>query len=366
VVIVVALVGGGLYYRSRSASPLTEKDTVVLADFANTTGDTVFDGTLKQALAIQLEQSPLSNVLSNEKLNGTLRLMNRPANERVSQDAPREICLRTNSKALIAGSIANVGNHYLVGLKALNRQTGDTLQSAESEAENRDKVLKALEDAGNRLREKMGESLASVQKFNKPLEQATTSSLEALKAYSDGRRIQYEKEFSEALPYFKRAVERDPNFARAYASLGTAYLSVSQFGQAVENYKKAYELRDRVSERERYYIEGQYYSMVTGEIEKSIQTYTQWAQSYPADDIPPNNLGFDYSLIGQLDKALTQTQESLRLTPNSVIGYGNVMGIYVALNRLDEAKAAFDKSDCAQAGRSRPADHPLPAGVFSE
>ena len=182
VVIVAALVGGGLYYRSRPARQLTEKDTIVLADFANTTGDTVFDGTLKQALAIQLEQSPLLNVLSDEKVNGTLRLMNRPANERVSQDAAREICLRTDSKALIAGSIANVGNHYLVGLKALNCQTADTLQSAESEAENRDKLLKALEEAGNRLREKMGESLASVRSFNKPLEQATTSSLEALKA----------------------------------------------------------------------------------------------------------------------------------------------------------------------------------------
>jgi hypothetical protein len=182
VVIVAALVGGGLYYRSRPARQLTEKDTIVLADFANTTGDTVFDGTLKQALAIQLEQSPLLNVLSDEKVNGTLRLMNRPANERVSQDVAREICLRTDSKALIAGSIANVGNHYLVGLKALNCQTADTLQSAESEAENRDKLLKALEEAGNRLREKMGESLASVRRFNKPLEQATTSSLEALKA----------------------------------------------------------------------------------------------------------------------------------------------------------------------------------------
>jgi tetratricopeptide (TPR) repeat protein len=277
-------------------------------------------------------------------VNGTLRMMNRPANERVSQDVAREICLRTDSKALIAGSIANVGNHYLVGLKALNCQTGDTLQSAETEADNRDKVLKALEDAGNRLREKMGESLASVQKFNKPLEQATTSSLGALKAYSDGSRIQLEKEFAEALPYFKRAVELDPNFARAYASLGTAYLSVSRFEQAVENYKKAYELRDRVSERERYYIEGQYYSLVTGEIERSIQTYSQWAQTYPADDIPPNNLGYDYALVGQLDKSLLETQKSLRLTPSSVIGYGNVMGGYLTVNRPDEAKAAFDKA----------------------
>jgi serine/threonine protein kinase/tetratricopeptide (TPR) repeat protein len=339
-----ALIATFFYWRAHRSIQLTEKDTIVLADFANTTGDAVFDGTLKQALAIQLEQSPLLNVLSDEKVTGTLRLMNRPANERVSQEVAREICLRTNSRALITGSIASVGNHYLIGLKAMNCQTGDTLQSAESEAENRDKVLKALEDAGNRLREKMGESLASVQKFNRPLLQATTSSLEALKAYSDGIKTQLQKEFAEALPYFKRAVELDPNFARAYASLGTAYITASQFQLGIENYKKAYELRDRVSDRERYYIEGQYYGMVTGEMEKSIQTYTQWAQTYPADDIPLNNLGYIYSLIGQLEKSLAETQEGLRMTPNSVIGYGNVMGSYLALNRLDEAKAAFDQA----------------------
>ena len=343
-ILLAALVALGLYWRSHRSIQLTEKDTIVLADFANSTGDTVFDGTLKQALAIQLEQSPLLNVLSDEKMNGALRMMNRPANERMSQEVAREICLRTDSRALIAGSIGNVGSHYLVGLKVLNCQTGDTLQSAEAEADNRDKVLKALEDAGNRLREKMGESLASVQKFNKPLEQATTSSLDALKAYSDGRRIQYEKEFAEALPYFKRAVELDPNFARAYASLGTAYLSVSQFEQAVANYKKAYELRDRVSERERYYIEGQYYSVVRGEMDKSIQIYTQWEQAYPADDVAANNLGFDYGLVGQLDKSLAGSLESVRLTPTSVIGYGNLVGGYLTLNRPDEAKTAFDKA----------------------
>ncbi len=343
-IILAALIAAGLYWRSHRSIQLTEKDTIVLADFANTTGDTVFDGTLKQALAIQLEQSPLLNVLSDEKMNGTLRMMNRPANERMSQEVAREICLRTDSRALIAGSIGNVGSHYLIGLKVLNCQTGDTLQSAEAEADNRDKVLKALEDAGNRLREKMGESLSSVQKFNKPLEQATTSSLDALKAYSDGRRIQYEKEFAEALPYFKRAVELDPNFARAYASLGTAYVSVSQFDQAMANYKKAYELRDRVSDRERYYIEGQYYSVVTGEMDKSIQIYTEWQQAYPSDDVAPNNLGFDYGIIGQLEKSLAGTVESIQLTPTSVIGYGNLIGCYLTLNRPDEAKAAFDKA----------------------
>ena len=341
----LALLAGGVYYwRSHRALQLTEKDTIVLSDFINTTGDPVFDGTLKQALAIQLEQSPLLNVLSDEKVSGTLRLMNRPANDRLTQDVAREICLRTDSKALIEGSIAGVGNQYLVGLKAINCQSGDTLQSAQAEADSRDKVLKALQDSGNVLREKMGESLASVQKFNKPLEQATTSSLEALKAYSDGKRVQYAQEFVAALPYYKKAVDLDPNFARAYASLGTAYISASRYGEAIENYKKAFELRDRVSERERYYIEATYYVFVTGEIDKSIQIYSQWAQTYPNDDVPRNNLGFNYIIIGQLEKGLEETLESMRLTPNSVIGYGNLIGCYGALNRPDEAIAAFNKS----------------------
>ncbi len=343
-VLALLVIAGSFYWRSHRTIRLTDKDTIVLADFANTTGDAVFDGTLKQALAIQLEQSPFLNVLSDEKVSGTLRMMNRPPNERVTQDVAHEICLRNNSKALIAGSIAGVGSQYVIGLKAINCQSGDTLKSTEAEAENRDKILKALQDAGNRLREQLGESLASVQRFNKPLDQATTSSLEALKAYSDGLRVQYEKEFSEARPYYKRAVELDPNFARAYASLGTAYITASQFDMGIQNYKKAYELRDRVSERERFYIEGQYYGIVTGEIEKSIQTYNQWQQLYPSDDVPANNLGYDYSLIGQLDKALTQTQESLRLLPTSVIGYGNLIGNYLSVDRFDEARSTFDKS----------------------
>ncbi|HEX8815156.1 MAG TPA: protein kinase [Terriglobales bacterium] len=342
--IIAALVGGFLYWRSHRKVQLTEKDTIVLADFTNTTQDAVFDGTLKQALAIQLEQSPFLNVLSDEKVAGVLRMMNRPGTEHLSLDVAREICQRMNAKALIAGSIANIGNHYLVGLKAINCQTGDTLQSAEAEAENRDKVLTALQDAGNHLREGLGESLASVQKFNKPLDQATTSSLEALKAYSDGLRIEYEKETSAAMPYLQRAVQLDPNFARAYAALGTAYLDAARVEEANANYKKAYELRDRVSERERFYIEAQYYTIVTGEIDKGIQVYQQWTQTYPADDVPLNNLGYSYSLIGQLDKDIQVTLASLQLLPDSVIGYGNLIGAYLAVERPDEAKTAFDSA----------------------
>ena len=233
VLAVAALIAGVFYFRSRSANHLTDKDTVVLADFANTTGDSVFDGTLKQALAIQLEQSPFLNVLADRKVNATLKLMNRAPSERITQEVAREICIRTNSKGLLTGSIAGIGSQYLIGLKAVNCQTGDTLASAEATAENRDKVLKALGDVGNQLREKLGESLASLEKYNKPLEQATTSSLEALKAFSDGRRLQNEKGDAEALPYHKRALELDPNFARAYAALATVINTAKRTGENV-------------------------------------------------------------------------------------------------------------------------------------
>ena len=252
-VFVAALAGAGYYYFTHRSAKLAQKDTIVLADFANTTTDPVFDGTLKQALAIQLEQSPFLNVLPDQKVTATLKLMNQRPDQRLTQEIAREVCQRTDSKALVTGSIASVGSQYLIALKVSNCQTGDSLAAVETQAEGRDKVLKALGDAGNQLREKLGESLASVQKFDKPLDQATTSSLEALKAYTDA--VKPEIGQAAALPYLKRAVELDPTFARAYASLGTAYAALNQASLAIENYKKAYELRDRVSERERFYIE---------------------------------------------------------------------------------------------------------------
>ncbi len=344
VVVVAAAIAGGLYLRSRQTQRLGEKDTIVLADFANTTGDTVFDDTLKQALAIQLEQSPFLNVLPEERVNATLKLMNRGGNVRVTREVAKEICQRINGKALLAGSVANVGSQYLVGLQAVNCQTGDSLAAAQAEAENRDKVLKALEEAGNKLREKLGESLASVQKFNKPLDAATTSSLEALKAYTLGQRTKQEKGDVEALPLYKRAVELDANFARAYASLGTAYSNLGQASLAIANYKKSYELRDRVSERERFYIESNYYASVTGELDKANQIYAQWIQTYPGDDTPHLDLGDNYAYMGQHEKAVAETREYVRLSPEDVIGYGNLVSFYLPLNRLDEAKTAFDQA----------------------
>jgi eukaryotic-like serine/threonine-protein kinase len=343
VLAIVALIAGGFYFRSRSRSQLTDKDTVVLADFANTTGDSVFDGTLKQALAIQLEQSPFLNVLADRKVNATLKLMNRAPSERITQEVAREICIRTNSKGLLTGSIASVGSQYLIGLKTVNCQTGDTLASAEATAENRDKVLNALGEVGNQLREKLGESLASLQKYNTPLEQATTSSLDALKAFSDGRRLQNEKGDAEALPYHKRALELDPNFARAYAALGVCYSNLNQSVLAAANLKKAYELRERVSERERFYIEATYYGFVTGQVEKANQSYTQLVAAYPDDFAAHTNLGNNLNILGQYEKAAAEARLSLQVAPGGV-AYSNLMASYLALNRPDEAKAVFQEA----------------------
>jgi len=347
VLIAAALIAGGLYWHTRQNKPLTDRDSIVLADFANTTGDTVFDDTLKQALAIQLEQSPFLNVLSGEKANATLKLMNQNIHDRMTQDVAREVCQRTNSKAMLAGSIGAVGSHCLIGLKAVNCQNGDTLASAEAEATGRDDVLRALGTAGNELRQKLGESLASVQKFGRPLDQVTTSSLEALKAFSQGVQAGYLNESDASFPYFKRAVALDPYFARAFAALGTYYSPHNEASLATENYKKAFDLRDRVSDRERYYIETAYYAYVTGEQEKARQTYIECTQAYPNDDTAHNNLGVVYSTLGQFEKAAEETREAIRLAPN-VVGFGNLIGFYLSLNRFDEAKQASDSAIAAK------------------
>jgi eukaryotic-like serine/threonine-protein kinase len=344
IVAVLVAIAGYFYLHSVSAAKLTDKDPIVLADFTNTTSDSVFDDALKRALAIQLEQSPFLNVISDERVEGVLRLMNRTDKERISQDVAREVCIRSNSKAYLAGSIASVGSHYLIGIKAVNCQTGDTLASTEAEAESRDAVLKALGDAGSRLREKLGESIASVQRFNKPLSQVTTSSMEALKAYSQGTRVQYSSDSDAAFPFYQRAVELDPGFARAYAAIGTYYYTHNQASLSILNYKKAFDLRDRVTDRERYYIEASYYQNVTGELEKARSSYVQWTQAYPTDDIPSGNLGVLDSSMGDFPASLAETQKCLEITPDSVISYGNIVGVYMALNRFDEAKAAYQSA----------------------
>jgi eukaryotic-like serine/threonine-protein kinase len=343
VVLAVALIVGGIfYYRSRSSKQLTEKDTVVLADFENKTGDAVFDDALKQALAVQLGQSPFVNVLSDRKMEDTLHLMGRTSNERITRDIARELCVRTGSKAIILGSIFNLGGQYVIGLEAVGCSTGDALAKEQAEAASKHDVLQALGKAATSLRGKLGESLATIQKFDVPVE-ATTFSLEALKAFSMGITTLRTKGNAEAIPFFKRALELDPNFAVAYASLGVVYVNLGQASLAAENINKAYALRDRVSEREKYRISSLYYSYVTGELEQSSQVYELWAKSYPQDAIPPGNLGYIYTQLGQYDKSLTETLESQRLEPD-VTGYFNLAQTYLFLNRVDDASKAIKQA----------------------
>jgi serine/threonine protein kinase/tetratricopeptide (TPR) repeat protein len=343
VVVAAALIAGGLYFRSRPAAALTEKDTIVLADFDNKTGEPVFDDALKQALAVQLGQSPFLNILSDRKVEETLRLMGRPANERVTRDVAGELCMRTGSKAILLGSISNLGGQYVLGIDAVGCSSGDTLAKEQEEAATRQEVLKALSTAAASLRGKLGESLASIQKFDVPVE-ATTASLEALKAYSMGVTTSRTKGDAAAIPFLKRALELDPNFAVAYAGLGVAYYNLGQASLAAENIKKGYALRDRVSEHEKYRIAALYYDEVTGELEQASQVYELWAKSYPQDLVPPNNLGSIYAQLGQYEKAVAETQEGLRLEPNAVVGYGNLATFYLSLNRFDDANKAIQQA----------------------
>jgi tetratricopeptide (TPR) repeat protein len=340
---VVALIAGGLYYRSHQQSKrLTEKDTLVLADFDNKTGDAVFDDALKRALAVELGQSPFLSVLSDRKVSETLRMMGRTANARITVDVGRELCQRAGSKAVLGGTISSLGSHYLIDLNAVACSSGDTLAKEQSEATNKEDVLKALSQASSSLRAKLGESLPSVQKFDVPLE-ATTSSLEALKNYSMGITIEREKGEAASIPFFKRAIELDADFALAYAALATRYVNLDEPSLALEYATKAYQLRDRVSEREKLRISIDYFSAM-GELDKGAQTYELWIANYPRDPIPHNNLGQYYVILGQHDKALQEMQEALRLAPDNVIIYGNLGLTHLYLNQLDEAKATFEQA----------------------
>ena len=343
----LAVVAGGFYLRSllapsvTKAAPLTEKDSVLLADFVNKTDDPVFDDALKQALTIQLSQSPFLNIVSDRKIEETLRLMGQPA-QRITPELAREICIRTGSKATVLGSISSLGSQYVIGLSAVGCGNGDTLATEQGQAAGKQDVLKTLGRAAKDLRRKLGESLVTVEKFDVPVE-ATTPSLEALQTYSMGGRTRRRKGDAEAIPFFKRAIELDPNFALAYAGLSLAYFNLNQAGLAAENATKAYELRDRVSERERYRISTTYYHAVTGELEKAIEMYELWSKSYPRDDTPPLNLGVVYQQLGRYDKAVVETEEAQRLAPTAT-GYGNLAFEYIALNRLDDADKVLQRA----------------------
>jgi serine/threonine protein kinase/tetratricopeptide (TPR) repeat protein len=330
---------GYFWYRSRSVHPLTEKDVIVLADFANSTGEPVFDNTLRTGLAIDLEQSPFLNVLSDLRINQTLKLMGRAPGERITQDVGREICLRTSSKALLAGAIASLGSHYAMQLKTTDCQTGQVLAAVEAEAEGREKLLQTLGQAVAGLRTKLGESHLSVQKYDKPLEEVTTSSLEALQAFSDGHRMSQSKGEVAAVPFLERALELDPNFALAHLFLGLRHANLGQTSQAIQNMRRAYELRGRLSEPEKYFVSAWYYTQVTGEVPKAIQQLQLLAQEYPRHPWVHIALGNNYERLGQWENAAAEGKEQVQTAPE--LGYGNLISYYMVLDRLDKAHDAL-------------------------
>jgi tetratricopeptide (TPR) repeat protein len=344
-VLVIGLAVGGWLFHSRKAHALTEKDTIVLADFDNKTGDAVFDDTLKQGLSVQLEQSPFLNLLSDRRVNETLKLMGRPAGDRLTPEVTREVYERTSSKAMLTGSIAGLGSQYVIGLKTVNCNTGDVLAEAQEQAAGKEVVLKALDNAAVSLRSKLGESLSSVEKYATPVEEATTPSLEALKAYSLGVKTEYAKGITPSLPFFKRAADLDPNFAMAYSWMSSVYRDLNEVGRAAENARKAYDLREKVSERERFTIEGRYYVNATGELEKAAQTFELWQQTYPRDDFPHRWLGLILVALGNRGKALEEFREALRLEPNGVFNYLNLDHAYTTLNQLDEAESVYKQAE---------------------
>src|ERR1700741_187680 len=302
------------YFYRRHAVPLHERDTVLLTDFVNTTGEQVFDGTLKQALAVQLGQPPFLTLFPDDRVRETLRFMGRSADDRITRDVGREICERQGIKAMLTGSVASLGTPYVITLEAMNPPSGDSIAREQVEAESKEKVLSSLGTAASNLRKKLGESLGSIQKYDVNIEQATTSSLEALKAFSMANDERAKGRARESLTFYKRAIDLDPNFAMAYARIGVHYGNVEQLESAKPYVEKAYELRDRVSEREKLYITEKYYTYITGEIDKTIETLQTWARLYPNDFIPHNNLSINYQLIGRYDEALQESLQAVKLS----------------------------------------------------
>jgi serine/threonine protein kinase/tetratricopeptide (TPR) repeat protein len=347
--LLAAIVAGGFYWRSHSGQKLTEKDSILLADFVNTTGDPVFDGTLKQALAVQLDQSPYLNIVPDQTVRKALQFMGRPAEERVTGSVAREICEREHIKAMLSGSIATLGSQYVVALDATNCGTGESLAREQVTAATKESVLPAVGRAASSLRGKLGESLASIQKFDTPVTEATTSSLEALKAYAAADEMRNGGNEAESIPLFQHAVELDPNFAMAHARLAAIYNNVGEEDRSVESAKKAFDLRERVSERERFYITDHFYTS-TGDIEKDMETLQSAIKAYPNDSSPFSNLALEYNVYyGQFEKAIPLANEFTRLEPNAPFGYVHAAGPYMALNRLEEARSILQRAIDAKA-----------------
>ncbi len=340
----VALGVGAWLYFARRAQALTEKDTIVLGDFANTTGDAIFDDTLKTALNVSLRQSPFLNVLPDSEVTKTLQQMTRPADTKLTPEVARELCQRTGSKAYIAGTIGSLGSEYALGLKAVNCQSGDTLAEEQVTTASKEKVLHTLGEAASKLRGELGESLATVQKLDVPLEQATTSSLEALQAYSLGAKAQNEKGYAAALPYHQRAIQLDPNFGMGYWAVGTDYYALGELGRASEYITKAYQLREHASEREKLYIVADYYTSVTGELDKAARDYQEEIESYPRAALGYNYLGEVYAAQGQYEKAAEVTRQALRLSPGHVTPYDDLANYTLALQRFDETRQTIHEA----------------------
>ncbi len=352
VVALLAVIAAGYFFYSRRSRTLTEKDSILLTDFVNTTGDSVFDGSLKQALAVQLEQSPYLNVLPQSRIREALRFMGRSPDERITNDVAREICVREGVKAMLTGSISGLGSHYVIDLNAVNAENGDSLARAQVEADSKEQVLKSLDKAASDLRQKLGESIGSVQKFATPLQQATTSSLEALQAFTLGQAEHQKLEDEKAVPHLQRAIELDPNFAMAYATLGVVYGNLSRTKQQQENLSKAFELKDRASEREKLYISAHYYSEGTGELDKAVAIYEQWKQTYPRETVPWDNLALLYRVAGQPEKALANASEAMRLDPKDKFSLFQPLGCLPESRSLRRSRCDYRSSHRSRVGIS--------------
>jgi len=325
------------YPRAPRSNYLTNKDTILLADFINNTSDSVWNETLKQWLRVDLDQSPYLNILSDESVSKLLQYAGRSPNERVTPELARELCQRAGSKAILLGSISSIGRHYVIELQAKNCENGEPIAEEQKEANSREDVLTKLQDAGVSMRNKLGESLASINKYHVPLEQATTSSLEALQAYSAALKIRQSRGDNEAFPLLKQAVALDSNFAMAHAVLAAVYSNLDDAAMASEHAKQAFALRDRVTERERFYVDSSYYSMATGELEKELEVYEQWRLAYPRDPSPLHKLAYCEGFLGRYERAAAEYDEALKLEPNDVVNYIDLASTYIVLNRLDDA-----------------------------
>ena len=341
-ILLVALVTAGVMVLQRRTPAFTERDELVLTDVVNTTGESAFDGTLRQALAVNLEQSPFINIVSQDRIRETLRFMGRPADEPITETIAREICARRGIKALLVGSISSLGSKYVLTLRAVNAQTGETIASTQKEADNREGVLQALGSSTSEIRTRLGESLASLERFDAPIEQATTGSLEALKAFSLGNDRRSQGRERDALPFYQRATELDPNFAMAYARASVVHFNIGDFPKAAANADRAYQLRDRVSERERFYITARQQTM-NGDETGLQRTYELWKETFPRDTAPRNNLSMLYGRRGDYDAGLRVALEAYRLDPSSPFPYANLCNGYIAMRRLAEAKSIAEK-----------------------